>query len=210
MKFETFVDKCVAIFQRAKKKKALSSRVKRGRAGSCSSECEDLLALCVSDEIPEKYTLLVDYPITVRREGQKRAETIYPDIAVISGNVLHGVIEIKNDLGYMSEDWAKKSHENLGKLQKANSISYKQTVNVGAKEPKIGLNVAGQLKQAVVVISGENAHGRMDALQKQHKCFILMPQHHPNHCDASKDVQEIIKNPGGWIALNRYLADNYK
>lgn len=210
MKFDIFATKCVAIFQEAKRKKSIAPpRVMRGRAGSCSSDCEDLLALGISEMIPEKYSLLVDYPLTIRNQTQARAETIYPDIAILCENRLVGVVEIKNDLGYMSEDWAKKSQENLRKLQSAESISYRKNVNVNMREPQASIVADKNVAQAVIVISGENAHGRMGALQGQHTCFILMPHYHPNHPEAAKDIQEIIQDSTGWSALEKYMAAHY-
>lgn len=210
MNFETFADKCIALFQEAKRKKSIAPpRVMRGRAGSCSSDCEDLLALGISEMIPQKFSLLVDYPLTIRNTTGERAETIYPDIAILCENRLIGIIEVKNDLGYMSEDWANKSLQNLEKLQNAESISYRKNVNMNIREPKTSIIAEKNIKQAVVVISGENAHGRMSALQGQHTCFILMPHYHPNHPNAAKDIKEIVRDSSGWTDFEKYMAAQY-
>ena len=206
MEFKNFVDKCVEIFQNAKNKKDIAPRVKRGRAGNCSSACEDLIAIAISEMIPQKYHLLVDYPLTVQNKDQKRM--IYPDITILSGDKLIGLVEVKNDLGYMPEDWAKLNQDNLERLQKAESITYRKNVNADVKdrEPGIPIMPVDKLDQIVVVITGENAHGKLKSLQN---FFILMPRHHPNKQNADKDVPEIIKDPSGWNELKKYLTGHY-
>jgi hypothetical protein len=209
MEFTDFVKRCIGIFQEAKRKKEIAPRVARGRAGSCSAECENLIAVAVSGILPHKYALLVDYPLTVRRTGAGRAETFYPDIAILCESKLVGVLEIKNDLGYMSEDWANKSAENLDKLQSAESINYREDVNV----PSSGLRSvepARPMRHAVIVISGKNSHGRMAALQARNKCFVLMPKHHPNDFDVDRKVGDILQSPAGWNDMREYLSSQYQ
>jgi len=208
MEFKDFVDKCVAIFQEAKNKKLISLRVRRGRAGNCSSACEDLIAIGISEMIPQRYNLLVDYPLTVRCKDQKRAEMIYPDITILSGDKLIGLIEVKNDLGYMSEDWERQNREKLETLQKAELITYRKNVNAGVKEPKIPIVPVKKLDQIIIVITGKNDHDKTKLLNL-HTCFILMPSHHPNHLSATKNIPEIIKNESGWHELKKYLTEHY-
>jgi hypothetical protein len=98
MEFQDFVRKCVLLFREAKQKKVISPRVTRGRAASCSSACEDLIALAISEMIPNGYQLLVDYPMTVRHGNGQGAKTAYPDVTVLCNRTLAGVIEIKVDL----------------------------------------------------------------------------------------------------------------
>jgi len=209
MEFTDYVNRCIGIFKEAKRKKMIASRVARGRAGSCSAECENLLAVAVSEILPQKYTLLVDYPLSISRQGAARAETFYPDIAILCENKLVGVLEIKNDLGYMSEDWANKSGENLEKLQSTVSITYREDVNVPSSELH-SIEPAKPMRHAVIVISGKNAHGRMAALQARHKCFILMPKHHPNDFDVDRKVGDILKSPAGWNDMREYLSSQYQ
>lgn len=208
MEFTDFVNRCIGIFQEAKRKKEIVPRVTRGRAGSCSAECENLIAVAVSEILPQKYTLLVDYPLTVRRTGAARTETFYPDIAILCENKLSGILEIKNDLGYMSDDWANKNGENLEKLQSAESIAYREDVNVPSSELR-SIEPVRPLKQAVVVISGKNAHGRMAALKERQKCFILMPKHHPNDYGVNKKLHDILKSPSDWDNMREYLSAQY-
>jgi len=215
MEFQDFVRRCVSLFREAKKKKMISPRVTRGRAGSCSSACEDLIALAISEMIPNEYKLLVDYPLTVRHGNGQRAKTAYPDVAVLYNRTLAGVIEIKVDLGYLPEDWSKQSGGMFSQLQQATSLTYRTNVGTVNNEV-ISISPAKEMDRIVVVLSGLNDHGRLDAIKQANSvCFVLMPQHHPNsyYVDANnleKFITAIADDPRGWDSLKRHLARRYQ
>ncbi|OGR68273.1 MAG: hypothetical protein A2081_06175 [Elusimicrobia bacterium GWC2_61_19] len=134
---------------------------------------------------------------------------IYPDITILFGDELVGIVEVKNDLGYMSEDWANQSRKKLEKLRNAELVTYKEHVNTKIKERVIPLHRTKEFNQIVVVISGINGHGKIDSLKSNHTCFVLMPHHHPNNPIHDEELKEIINDNSGWIELGKHLAKHY-
>jgi hypothetical protein len=213
MNYPEFVRSAVQLFQCRKKAKRISERVFRGRAAKCDSDIEDLIAKAISGFLPQKYTLLVDQPISFSVREGSRKKTNYPDICVIQDNHLMGIVEVKIDLGYLKQDWVRENNIRLEELRGAASLSYNKDVGTPERCPQ-SLKPAQQVLSSVVVLTGKNAHGRMELFGKQDDCFILIPDHHPNsHKIGEKDLERFIaqisETPLAWKKMEHYFKSRY-
>lgn len=214
MIFHSFVRKAVNIFFDKKKRKHISRCIKRGRAANSSAELEDLLAKAVANAIPKEYHILIDYPMSYKPSPRKRTKTIFPDIAIVKYNTLKGIIEFKNDLGYLHESWSKRSKALFEEFRQSKHAKCKD--DVGSPGSKEILMIRKGLKRCVVVLTDRNDHGIMPKFRKDNKYFVLTTgRYHPNsHKVPIEDVDIIIKDlaldSSGWDKFMKYLSRNYK
>ncbi|MDP2682421.1 MAG: hypothetical protein Q8P28_06400 [Deltaproteobacteria bacterium] len=216
MIYKEFVKKAVRIFTQKKKEKGiLKNRVFRGRAATSSSDLENLFAVAIAESIPKQYSILVDYPLSIKK-GSMRALTLYPDISIVKGNVLKGVIEFKIDLGYLKKEWINQHKTSIKQLENASILKYKK--NVGTiKAKKDCLKISKKLASCVVVLSSENSHNRLDKFKTELKPYILFKRDnddngvHPNSSkmESNEIIKKILKGKTDWPEFINYLEVNY-
>jgi hypothetical protein len=213
MEFKIFTKKVVNLFQSRKKEKRINTRIKRGRAKDCSSEIEELVAIMISNILQDKYSILIDYPLSYKTK--KRTKTFYPDISIIEDSKLRGIIEVKIDLGYLDKEWIKNNQNIFKSIKISKKVTYNK--NVGLLKKEIDeLSIYKNLKRAVIVITGRNDHDNLEGfVNKQKNCFILMPKHHPNDSIINKDnknklIREISSDDKQWNKMIQYFKQNYK
>lgn len=203
----------VELFQSRKRAKKISKRIQRGRAQSIASEFEDRFARFLEMVLPEKYSILVDYPLSYEIDGRKRRKTSYPDIAIVrDGQMLEGIIELKIDLGYLRRDWIKESKAEFTYLQKAHKVKYKTDVGTDKAEQR-EFTVSRNFHRAIVVVTGKNDHGRLEVFRRQENCYVLSSNIHPNdytiHYSNKGDFVRRIgshkENRKDWKALAEFL-----
>ena len=214
MKHRTFIRRAVDIFFDKKEAKIVTRRIKRGRSASSASEIEELFARAVASAIPKEYKLLVDYPISYKPTPRSKTKTIYPDIAVIRDGVIVGIIEFKNDLGYLPKGWSRKNEKIYEELRNSKQAIYKNDVGL-PDSYKVTLKIRKGLKMCVVVLTDHNDHGKMIRFKKINKCYVLTTGIHPNshktHIDDKREiVKTLSKNSNGWDKFMKYLSRAYK
>lgn len=124
------LEEMVELFQERKKSKKISERSHRGRAISAANEFEGKIAVLLEKALPDKYSFLVDYPLSYNTEGGKGHKTCYPDVAIVKdSSVLVAIIDLKIDLGYLPPDWVNTSRVEFENLSKAERVGYK--INIG-------------------------------------------------------------------------------
>lgn len=213
MNFKTFTKKVVNLFQSRKDSKKIKPRITRGRAIDCSSEIEELFAIAISEFIPKKYFLFIDYPFSIKKDN--KTLVIYPDISIVEDNVLKGIVEIKIDLGYLKKTWIKNSNSIYQSIIKSKSIKYRKHVGQPNKEKDL-LTVSPNLKRSVIVLTGKNGHNKLKKFTKtQSDCFVIFPLHHPNTSKVSKEglnkyIDDMCKNDKQWNNMVNYFEKNFK
>jgi len=202
--------------QTNKRHKKIGKRIFRGRSTSIADDFENMFAIMLDGLLPDKYSIFVDYPISYKIRGRHRTKTSYPDIAVIANDrMLALIIELKIDLGYLPHDWTHRTAQEITHLRKARLVSYK--TNVGTdKAQKRSLDVRPDIPRAIVVLTGQNDHGKLNRFLKQPNCFVFSKDIHPNDIwinDTNRDdtLTKIIENKGNiesWKAFANFLDDN--
>lgn len=208
MNFKDFTTIIVNEFQTKKEEKQIKKeRIIRGRAPSISDKFEELIAVVLDSYLIKKYMIFIDYPISYMSSSKKK-KTIYPDIIIIdkNRNEIVEIIELKIDLGYLSEDWSKQSAKIFSEIKECKTVSYKTKVGNDKGEKK-ELSVKKNLRKLIIVLSSENAHGRLEKFTKDNKnTFILMKSHHPNDYSINKSnkkkfIDDIVNGESDWNNL---------
>lgn len=213
MTIKSFATKVVNLFQSRKDSKRIKPRITRGRAIDCSSEIEELFAIAISEIIPKKYSLFIDYPLSIKKSN--KTLVIYPDISLVEDNILKGIVEIKIDLGYLKKAWIKNSNSIYQSIIKSKSIKYRKHVGQPNKEKDL-LTVSPKLKRSVIVLTGKNAHNKLESFTNtQSDCFVIFPSHHPNTSKVSKEglnkfIKDMYGNDKQWNKMVNYFEKNFK
>jgi hypothetical protein len=217
VQIKNLLKQIIDLNQSSKRQKKIGKRIFRGRSASIANDFENMFARMLDALLPDKYSIFVDYPISYKIRGRHRTKTSYPDLAVIANDrVLAGIIELKIDLGYLPHDWTHRTAQEITHLRKAKLVSYK--TNVGTdKAQKRSLNVSPDLPRAIVVLTGQNDHGKLNRFLKQRNCFVLSKDIHPNDIwinDTNRDdsLRRIIENKDNiesWKAFANFLDDNF-
>lgn len=160
------------------------------------------------------YTALVDYPISFKYRGKNK--TLYPDILILKGGKLKGVIEVKIDLGYLKIDhfgieYNKKTkkykykisknkfRKNYANLLSSDKFSYKYKQN--DKKERRFVNIPRNTVKIMIIVTKHNDHNRYDYFKNSmydsnFKVLKILEKQHPNHddCDVSAIKNEIREN----------------
>jgi len=203
--------------QRNKVKKSISERIVRGRAPSLSYEFEEGFARLLAVALPQRYKILIDYPMSYEVEGKGRKKTSYPDIAIVrDSKVLTGIIELKIDLGYLREGWVESSASSLSDLRNATEVTFKTDVGRTAGE-KVKVTVDPDLQRAIVLLTGINDHGRLPGFVVQPNCFVLSSNVHPNGPEITESnraqfldkIHSDVTNQETWRKFARFLISHF-
>jgi hypothetical protein len=155
-----------------------------------------------------KFTVLVDYPVSfgeyLTQTQKRKAKTLYPDLLVMAGDTLRGVIELKLDLGFLksghygltrvrtqTERWKYSGQSNFkedySNLMHAKELRYKYPVGfLHPERKKIKLpSDKGKISKICMVVTKQNNHGRFEAFQESindsgFKFLCLLDGIHPN------------------------------
>jgi hypothetical protein len=197
IKIEKLLEEVIELYQTGKQVKKMGKRIFRGRAVPIANAFENKFAQLLDAILPERYSIFVDYPLSYKTTNKTRKKTSYPDLAIIeNGYLLAGIIELKIDLGYLSEDWEKKTSKETKFLRKAKTVSYKKIhINkAGERESKV-LKIKPNFPRAVVILTGQNDHGRLKEFLEKENRFVLSMHIHPNSDEINKaNLKEIINN----------------
>ena len=213
--FKRFTRQVVEIFHNKRERKSLdgeNGRVVRGRSPASSSDLEDLLALTISGMLGIEYRFLVDKAISYKTPEMKRAKIIYPDIMIIRGDTLLGIIELKIDLGYLSDDWIDKYLNNIVELARVGVVTYKEPKEYGKSETR-KLKIARDIhsKSKVVVITSNNNHGKLEKFVQATNATVLYDRETPTNNKYNKSNREVLmeslikEKDTGWKALETFL-----
>ena len=193
LEIKYLLEDIIRLYQEKKENKKISQRIQRGRASSIANDFEERFAVFLEKVLPDKYSFLVDYPISYNITGRGRKKTSYPDISIVKDeSVLAGIIELKIDLGYLADDWVTKSKTEFDNLRKAAVIQYTAGIRTEKRRPKKTLIVPQTLCKAVVVLSDQNDHGRLNRFLTQDNCFILTRNIHPNDVPINDSVGKTV------------------
>lgn len=146
-----------------------------------------------------KNTILVDFPITIAR----RQQPLYPDILVVQNGELLATLETKIDLGYIRLEsygiFHLKSENKYVYRQDKNGFkqNYRQFFKSDSFAYRIGkerlkVQISQEIKRICVVVTKNNAHGRVDCFETSMKdarftpVFLLSEKLHPNHPSIEK------------------------
>lgn len=113
----------VKTFRRNKRYKFVSDRIYRGRAPSASGVFEEEVARLIESHTSSSIKIYIDSPISFRKRPGERATIIYPDISLIRGSKLVGLVECKIDLGYLSDKWAKEYKQKIKALKQSGKFN---------------------------------------------------------------------------------------
>ncbi len=199
----------------------------RGRSPAISDFFEDNFAKILGNILLDRYDIFVDYPITYQINNQRRT-TCYPDIMVVrndnkSDRLLSGIIELKIDLGYLSDNWAKT------KLNQINTLKERVeqvTINLGIGTNQKILQLLGVKENfpwAVVLLTSLNDHGRLKNIKNELsngdvQCFVISNNIHPrgyeidksNKNDNLNKIYRDKENIKNWKGLADFFNNNFK
>jgi hypothetical protein len=210
---------------RERKKERPKKRVWQGRGVSLSSVFEMEAAKNISEVYP-KYHFLVDYPISIYKNGTW-LRTIYPDILVLKNfNIdknnkceVVAIIDLKIDLGYANMEYYEEENdtkfsEKERDIREASLCKFNYIVGAYSDEEKklnddIGKLEAkmprkGKLKKIFIVCTKGNDHSRSERVEKALKekgykvLFLLDNKNlHPNSLEEkSRDFKKHILGKG--------------
>ena len=216
-KIEQLITHVIDLNQANKDHKKIGKRLFRGRAASISNEFENMFASLLDDLLPDKYLIFIDYPISYQIQSQQRKKTSYPDIAIIEEDkILSGIIELKIDLGYLSQDWLQRTTQEVKQLRRATHLSYNTNIGTDGSESR-KLDIKPSLPRAIVVLTGKNDHGKHNAFFNQSNCFVLSKDIHPNDKKINQtNRKEILKkifnnedNKNSWRGFAYFLNEHF-
>jgi hypothetical protein len=184
-----FMIKVRELYQQAKIPKYYHPKIHRGRSHSISAIAEDLVAAFIAFNLCEDFDIYVDQPITV--VDQKT--TIYPDISIITHNMLLNIIDVKMDLGWKRDQLAAmcSQHSNL-----VNNIrSKKGKMKDGITKKTSSISIGKDCRYHILIISGCNITKKQlieqRELSKNYEpdvyCHVLSGGEHPNEYNITDD-----------------------
>ena len=191
---EEYFRKINELYRNARKPKFYNPNIKRGRSSSISSELEDLTALFISLNNPNRCDYFTDQPMKFSGSTPK-----YPDIVIQNSNgLIKNIIDVKADIGWdrsglysLCEEWEKRINS-----VKGTTTSFKQGIDKSIIDGQFSKN----LKCHVVVITKENSGEEIDNDYERVKrklknvcLYILSDGLHPNeyHLSISEIMEKI-------------------
>ncbi len=164
----------------------MSKRIFLGRSRSASDTFEESLAFGLLHFLKEDRVIYIDAPMSMaNKNGVKKSETIYPDILIVDkDNQLRGIIELKIDLGWLSDEWSEKRRTLIRTL-------HKKQLSIKRGETKI--KIEKDYQYLILVLSQINDHGRWQkSFKKDHRgyAFLLLDGSYPHPNDRKKEGTE--------------------
>lgn len=155
MSDEEFFKELVSLYVKAREIPYPARWVNRARCRSVSGQLEDLLAYYVSEQLPERFEIFVDQPVSLGGRNVR-----YPDLVLLhrESGLVTSVVDVKTDLG-----WKRGEIRRLCQYMKDLAVAMagrQVTVRWGDwPEDKTAHPVAPHVSAHVVVASWENADG---------------------------------------------------
>ena len=209
---ERFVKEAITLYREAREVAFPKNNIFRGRSASISSSLEDLMALYISKNNPNKCTYYVD-------QGMKFNETIkYPDVVIqeISGDISN-IIDLKTDMGFGRDklyDLCKEWNKRIVQV-KNTKTKFKR----GATKEEVSGFFTKKLLCHVVILtrvnSGKNIDEHIEKVNKELKnvkVYLLTKGKHPNEygCTVDDLVKKIDILKPNFESLIKTIKDNSK
>ena len=168
----------------------LSKRIILGRSRSASDTFEESFALAILPFLKDDREIYIDAPMSMlNKSGVGKSETVYPDIIILDRySQLRGIIELKIDLGWLSDGWSDKRRSFLKTLAKK---------QLSIKRGKINLKIGKNFQYLIVVLSQVNDHKRWkESFSKKHRgyAFLLLDKNFPHPNDRKNQGLEVYKD----------------
>lgn len=183
-----FFRKIIELYFESREPKFYNPNIFRGRSSSISSELEDLAALFIALNNPNKCIYYTDQPVKFIGSNTK-----YPDIVIQQENgTIHDLIDIKTDTGWNRNGMMQFCEEWEVRIEaiKGSKTQFSKGKN---KQKKSGI-FAEDLKYHVVVVSLVNSGNQIlkvnDLVLEQCKnvfLYILSDGLHPNTYGMSQE-----------------------
>lgn len=142
------------------------SNIKRHTKPIMAEYVENSIAILLNDILGKKYNYIIDPQISVDDK-----KIVRPDIIICDkNNIIHGIIEVKANLGY-SKITPEKYNKKNNKIKEASNnnilkINNKTSGDDLAKE-KVPMKVSEDCIDCVVILTDQNDHGNLKNLEEQ-------------------------------------------
>lgn len=204
------------VYIRKKLANDIYGRAKRGRLASAASDFQDAFASFLVKLLPADYQIFVDYPISYIISNMSKARTFYPDILLIKDEIIVGIFELKIDLSNAPPDWLDRKKKEFDRITTAGTVSYSSFSRENNRET-MELKVSPNVREAFIVLSTFNDHGKLAKLKDSSNLFVLTGEWHPNNPALyPEDVESIIRavssdpeNLNEWHRLKGFLSCNF-
>lgn len=179
---EEYFRKIIELYHHSREPKYYNPNIKRGRSSSISSELEDLTALFIALNNPNKCLYFTDQPMTF--EG---STTKYPDIVIQNqSGAIKNLIDVKTDIGWnrdgmysFCKEWEKRIESIKG-----TKTTFKQGID---KTIHHGV-FSKRLKYHIIVVSKKNSGNKIESVHEKVKkelknirLYTLSEGVHPNN-----------------------------
>ncbi len=164
--------------------------------------------------------MLIDQPFTYFKGKRKNKKTIYPDIAVIKGDTIVNLFDLKMDLGFHRKfyPFCKEKQtlvENIRDLPV--NIKNKEETKEQKSDNKT-YNISRTIKYNIVIVSNQNISKKQkqknekaieNRLDKNKVEIFILTDIHPNK-DSGKSIPNIILRKEDFIKLEKEIKRNVK
>ena len=144
------------------------SRIRQGRIDSQGASFQQELALSLFRKTP--YEVLVDYPVQYR--VNEKSKTLYCDILTVSTGFLHGILEVKIDLGFLNCDYFGFNGKECRYYSDNNEFKqkYREFLSAGefSYKPYSGIRSGGDKKRVIIADEGSIAKGLLLVTSENH------------------------------------------
>ena len=142
------------------------SNIKRHTKPIMAEYVENSIAILLNDILGKKYDYIIDSQISVDDK-----KIVRPDIIICDkNNIIHGIIEVKAQLGYSKNDPEKYNKKNNEIKEASNNNTLKinnKTSGDDSNKEKVSMKVSEDCIDCLVILTDHNNHGNFKKLEEQ-------------------------------------------